>query len=79
MPTTYSRSRLRSSRPGVARAYNDTGTWSVRGDVLSIKSEDPDNAGDTWRYRWTLFHGTLVMHKLSIAPTAWVVAPWRRG
>jgi hypothetical protein len=73
------RFRLRTSRPGNPALYQTTGTWSVRADVLSVKSEDPDDAGTTWRYRWTLFHGALVMRKLGVAPTAWVVAPWRRG
>ena len=75
------RYRLRVARPGNARPYRGSGTWSVRGDVLSVKPEGSvsDGAGETWRYRWTLFHGSLVLGKLSVAPTAWVVAPWRRA
>ena len=73
------RYRLRVARPGNAQWHR--GTWSVRGDVLSVKPEGSvsDGAGETFRYRWTLFHGSLVLGKLSVAPTAWVVAPWRRA
>jgi hypothetical protein len=37
-------------------------------------------AGETWRFRWTLFRGSLVLHRLSrdAGPTALTVAPLRR-
>lgn len=56
------------------------GAWSARGDVLSFRAEGTveQGAGETWRYRWTLFRGTLVLRKLSVAPTALAVAPLRR-
>jgi TRAP-type C4-dicarboxylate transport system substrate-binding protein len=62
-----------SGRPGF-------GAWSVRGDVLSFRPEGTveQGAGQTWRFGWTLFHGSLVLRKLSVAPTALVVAPLRR-
>jgi TRAP-type C4-dicarboxylate transport system substrate-binding protein len=57
------------------------GAWSVRGDVVSFRLEGTleQGAGQTWRYRWTLFRGALVLHKLTAAPTALTVAPLRRG
>ena len=73
------RFRLRASRPGIRELYTSFGTWSVRKDILMVRPEDPDGIGETWRYRWTLFRGALVMRKLTEAPTAWTVAPWRRG
>jgi TRAP-type C4-dicarboxylate transport system substrate-binding protein len=73
------RFELRGSR--AAAGWRQVGAWSVRGDVLSVKPEGTvqEGAGDTWRYRWTLFRGSLVLRKLSSAPTWAVVAPWRRG
>jgi TRAP-type C4-dicarboxylate transport system substrate-binding protein len=55
------------------------GTWRTRGDVLSMRAEGTveQGAGDTWRYRWTLFRDALMLRKLSVAPTALVVAPLR--
>lgn len=57
------------------------GAWWVRGDVVSFRLEGTveQGAGQTWRYRWTLFRGALVLHKLTAAPTALTVAPLRRG
>jgi TRAP-type C4-dicarboxylate transport system substrate-binding protein len=56
------------------------GTWSVRGDVLALTAGDSieAGAGEIWRYRWTLFRGSLVLRKLSVAPTVLTVAPLRR-
>jgi TRAP-type C4-dicarboxylate transport system substrate-binding protein len=55
------------------------GSWSTRRSVLEMKPEGTtaQGAGETWRYRWTLFRGSLVLRKLSEAPTALVVAPLR--
>jgi hypothetical protein len=56
------------------------GSWSTKGSVLEMKPEGTveQGAGTTFRYRWTLFRGSLVLRKLSEAPTALVVAPLRR-
>jgi hypothetical protein len=35
-------------------------------------------AGETWRYRWTLFRGSLELRRLTLGPTALTVAPLRR-
>jgi TRAP-type C4-dicarboxylate transport system substrate-binding protein len=57
------------------------GTWSSRGDVLEMKpgGTAQQGAGETWRYRWNLFRDSLVLRKLTVAPTALTVAPLRRG
>ena len=58
------------------------GSWSSRGNVLEMKpgGSGEQGAGETWRYRWNLFRGSLVLRKLSGAPpTALTVAPLRRG
>jgi TRAP-type C4-dicarboxylate transport system substrate-binding protein len=59
------------------------GSWSSRGSALEMKPDGTANqgAGETWRYRWTLFHGSLALRKASTGdpmPTALVVAPLRR-
>ena len=43
------------------------GTWTARGDVLSIHAGGSGRmgAGETWRYRWTLFRGSLVLRRLT--------------
>ena len=58
------------------------GTWSSRGEVLEMKpgGSTSQGAGETWRYRWNLFRGSLVLRKLDkVPPTALTVAPLRRG
>jgi TRAP-type C4-dicarboxylate transport system substrate-binding protein len=74
------RYKLRNARfPGRLMGF---GAWSVRGDVLSFQEEGTveQGAGVTWRYRWNLFRGSLVLRKLSLAqPTYLVVAPLYRG
>ena len=57
------------------------GTWSSRGDVLTFVPGGTLSmgAGETWRYRWTLFRGSLVLRRLSedAGPTVLTVAPLR--
>jgi TRAP-type C4-dicarboxylate transport system substrate-binding protein len=60
------------------------GSWSIKGSVLEMKAEGSveQGGGQTWRYRWTLFHGSLVLRKApqrGPMPTPLVVAPFRRG
>ncbi|HEY7454846.1 MAG TPA: hypothetical protein VH683_09790 [Thermoleophilaceae bacterium] len=58
------------------------GTWEARGDELIFTPGGTleQGAGETWRYRWTLFRDTLVLRRLSndMGPTALTVAPMRR-
>jgi hypothetical protein len=73
------RFKIRNARfPGELTGF---GAWSVRGDVLSFRPEGTayQGAGQTWRYRWNLFRGSLVLRKLNLAPTYLVVAPLYRG
>jgi TRAP-type transport system periplasmic protein len=57
------------------------GTWSTRGDVLTFVPGGTVSmgAGETWRYRWTLFRGSLVLRRLSedAGPTVLTLAPLR--
>jgi TRAP-type C4-dicarboxylate transport system substrate-binding protein len=58
------------------------GTWTARGDVLVFTpgGDLTMGAGETWRYRWTLFRGSLVLRRLSedAGPTVLTLAPLRR-
>jgi hypothetical protein len=56
------------------------GSWSSDDGVLTFKPEGSlsEGAGETWRYRWTLFRGTLVLAKVRGGPTALTVAPLTR-
>ena len=58
------------------------GSWTARGDLLTFTpgGEVSMGAGETWRYRWTLFRGSLVLRRLSneAGPTVLTVAPLRR-
>jgi TRAP-type transport system periplasmic protein len=56
------------------------GTWSARGDLLTFRPEGTveQGAGETWRYRWTLFRGSLALRRLGTGPAALTVAPLRR-
>jgi TRAP-type C4-dicarboxylate transport system substrate-binding protein len=56
------------------------GSWTSHDGVLTFKPEGSlsEGAGETWRYRWTLFRGTLVLEKVRGGPTALTVAPLTR-
>jgi hypothetical protein len=56
------------------------GTWSASGDLLTFtpRGTVEQGAGETWRYRWTLFRGSLELRRLTLGPTALTVAPLRR-
>lgn len=56
------------------------GSWSSRDGVLTLKPGGSlsEGAGETWRYRWTLFRGTLVLEKVRGGPTGLTVAPLTR-
>jgi TRAP-type transport system periplasmic protein len=73
--------RFEISNPRFPGQRVGLGSWSTKGSVLEMEPQGTveQGAGSTFRYRWTLFRGTLVLRKLSEAPTALVVAPLRRG
>jgi TRAP-type transport system periplasmic protein len=58
------------------------GTWRSHGDTLVFRpgGQVSQGAGETWRYRWTLFRDSLVLHRLSrdAGPTSVTVAPMSR-
>ena len=58
------------------------GTWTARGDVLTFTPGGTIGmgAGETWRYRRTLFRGSLALQRLSeeAGPTVLTVAPLHR-
>lgn len=56
------------------------GRWSASSDVLTFTPRGTleQGAGETWRYRWTLFRGSLELRRLTLGPTALTVAPLRR-
>jgi TRAP-type C4-dicarboxylate transport system substrate-binding protein len=62
-----------------ANAPVGRGSWSSHEGVVTFKPEGSlsEGAGETWRYRWTLFRGTLVLEK-GRGPTALTVAPLTR-
>jgi hypothetical protein len=66
-------------RPG---ELGGLGTWRPRGDTLVFTPgvRVSLGAGEKWRYRWTLFRDSLVLHRLSrdAGPTSFTVAPMRR-
>jgi TRAP-type C4-dicarboxylate transport system substrate-binding protein len=53
------------------------GTWATRGDILTFTTGGnlATGAGEEWRYRWTLFRGTLALEKVCCGPSALTVAP----
>jgi TRAP-type C4-dicarboxylate transport system substrate-binding protein len=74
----HGRFEMRNSRfPGAA----GSGRFSRNGDVVTFSPGGTveQGAGETWRYRWTLYRGTLVLRRISdVGPTAFVVNPWQR-
>jgi TRAP-type C4-dicarboxylate transport system substrate-binding protein len=73
---------------GSSRTAAASGTYVVNGDTIAFH-QDP---GAVWRYRWSVYRGTLTFKKLGgqepdcslsvslgqCEPTGYVVKPWRR-
>lgn len=71
---------MRNARfPGQITGF---GSWSARGDILTFipGGDITQGAGETWRYRWTLFRNSLVLQSLTqpAGPLVLTVAPLRR-
>lgn len=64
-------------------AFSDTsGTFTVDGDVLTLRGETGENVGEVFTMRWSLFEGTLTLGRdtgLGIAPTPLVIKPWTKA
>jgi hypothetical protein len=91
LPENYGHFTLKFHRGDVSvssKGHTDTGTYVVDGDKISVY-QDP---GAVWRYRWSMYRGTLTFKKLGgqepdcslsvslgqYEPTGYVVKPWRR-
>jgi len=54
------------------------GRYTTDGDAMEVQH---DSTGETFAFRWSLYRGTLKFErdeKLGVAPTPWLVKPWRR-
>jgi TRAP-type transport system periplasmic protein len=63
------------------KSTSTSGTFTVKGDVLSLRFTTGVNAGETFAFRWSLYRGTLEFERdetLGVAPTPYLVKPWRR-
>ena len=60
------------------------GAFRVHGAELDLmpgaSTPAPEGGGETWRYRWSLFHGTLTLRRYGPQdqPTALIAAPFKK-
>jgi hypothetical protein len=60
------------------------GTFRVHGAELDLRpgagTPAPEGGGETWRYRWSLFRGTLTLRRYGPQdqPTALIAAPFKK-
>jgi hypothetical protein len=60
------------------------GAFQVQGAELDLMpgvgTPSQEGAGQTWRYRWSLFHGTLTLRRSGDQdqPTALIAAPFKK-
>ena len=61
--------------------FHTSGTFTVNGDAIVFSFTSGGNAGETYAFRWSLYRDVLTFKRdpsLGVAPTPWLVKPWRR-
>jgi hypothetical protein len=54
----------------------------VNRDAIVLSFTSGENAGETFAFRWSLYRDVLTFKRdasLGVAPTPWLVKPWRRA
>jgi hypothetical protein len=63
-------------------SFSTSGTYTVNGDAIVLSFTSGENAGETFAFRWSLYRDVLTFKRdasLGVAPTPWLVKPWRRA
>jgi TRAP-type C4-dicarboxylate transport system substrate-binding protein len=63
-------------------SFSTSGTYTVNGDAIVLSFTSGVNAGETFAFRWSLYRHVLTFKRdasLGVAPTPWLVKPWRRA
>jgi TRAP-type transport system periplasmic protein len=74
----FSGGRFRLTQRNARISSEAYGPYTTEGDALRLEAE---NLGETWVFRWSLYHGTLKFQRdgqLGVGPTPWLVKPWQR-
>jgi TRAP-type C4-dicarboxylate transport system substrate-binding protein len=61
--------------------FRTSGTYTVNGDAIVLSFTAGGSAGETFAFRWSLYRDVLTFKRdasLGVAPTPWLVKPWRR-
>jgi hypothetical protein len=64
-----------------AATFRTSGTFTVNGDAIVLSFTSGASAGETFAFRWSLYRDVLTFKRdvsLGVAPTPWLVKPWRR-
>jgi hypothetical protein len=62
-------------------SFSTSGTYTVNRDAIILSFTSGENAGETFAFRWSLYRDVLTFKRdasLGVAPTPWLVKPWRR-
>ncbi len=84
---TFHRGDVSETKAGTRPGAQSIGTYAVRGDTITFYQ-----AGEVWKYKWSVYRQTLVFKKLEgqapgctpsvssgeCEPTGYVVKPWQR-
>jgi TRAP-type C4-dicarboxylate transport system substrate-binding protein len=63
-------------------SFSTSGTYTVNGDAIVLSFTSGESAGETFAFRWSLYRDVLAFKRdasLGVAPTPWLVKPWRRA
>jgi TRAP-type C4-dicarboxylate transport system substrate-binding protein len=63
-------------------SFSTSGSYTVNGDAIVLSFTSGANAGETFAFRWSLYRDVLAFKRdasLGVAPTPWLVKPWRRA
>jgi TRAP-type C4-dicarboxylate transport system substrate-binding protein len=74
---TFSRGRYIATLRNSVNSGTDGGTYSVKGDILTLKTVN----GEVFELRWSLYKDRLTLKRVKggIGPTPLILKPWKRS
>jgi TRAP-type C4-dicarboxylate transport system substrate-binding protein len=80
---TFQNGRIAVKQSNNVSSSSSSGTFSVKGDAVTLAFDEGSNAGETFGYRWSIYKNTLTFKrddKLGLpGPTPWLIKPWTRN
>ena len=79
---TFGNGRVSYTQRNPAEDSSSSGTFTVKGDLLTMAFDQGANDGETFAYRWSIYKDTLTFRRddaVGIAPTPFMVKAWTKS